>query len=275
MTDTNENKPVVDTKPAVEKRIPAFLKKNSMFNEFITRFLKTYDDISAYNKEVLAEKTDGWTASKVLEESKKLSENEDATKIVASVKEARDAFESVAAELAKARRNLIEVTSKELGITLSAVGGERNSEIEEPLKLARKEALEIGKQMNLFAGMTQDAAIKEEVTKFFATYDLPAVGRNQTTTFGSESSTTTPKYRVNVTITNAEGEVLMEKSGFTAASLNNTSFYERGKALKSDKMRAAWEAAGNTPDNTVTSPVVFTDEGAADVGTLTYTITKK
>lgn len=250
-------------------RVPEALADNVILKEFCDRYLEVFDEISKYNEAVLSAKDDEWTPVKVLTKAREFGSPDNAADIKVDVKKALDEFDAAATALSLARKNLLEVTSKELGITLSSTI-ERNAETEAPLKEKRKLATEIGKNLAMIASMTNDKNAANAVTTFFANFPLPAIGRDQASTFGSDS-TSTPKYRVNVVVTKND-EIVVEESGFTKAALALTKpvcGYERGKAPKSDTLRAAWEKEGNTPEKTVTNPVVFEDNG------LKFTITKK
>jgi O6-methylguanine-DNA--protein-cysteine methyltransferase len=185
------------------------------------------------------------------------------------IKKALEAYEKLVNEVARARKEILDVTSKELGITLSATA-DRNPELEAPLKEKRKIAIEIGTQLSMIAKMTSNEQASAAVTEFLSENPLPAIGRDQTRTFGNDGKAT-PKYRVTVEIKKGDA-VLLSEDGFTktALALTKPTFgYERGKSLKSEDLRKAWEAAGNTSEKTVKSPVEFEDNG------LTFVITKK
>lgn len=260
MTDVKET-------PAKETRIPSALARNSILADFCRQYLNVVDEIAEYNKEVLAERDSEWNASKVLEKARSFARPENGTEPNAEVKTALETYESAVNALALARRSVIDVTSGVLGISLSAVS-ERNPETEGPLKDKRKLANEIGTQLGMIAKMTTDEKAAGSVNEFLEANPLPAVGRDQVRTFGSDEKST-PKYRVNVVVTNKDGETLVSEAGFTKAALALTKHYERGKAPKSDALRTAWETAGNTPDNTVVNPVEFDDNE------LHFTISKK
>jgi hypothetical protein len=250
-----------------DKRIPATLSRNSILADFCRQYLSVFDEISSYNSEVLAEKDSEWTAGKVMEKARDFASPENPADVKENIKAVWEEFERAAAEHAKARKAVLEATSKELGITLSATT-ERNPEIEGPMKERRKLAIEIGTQLGTIAKMTTDEKASAAVTEFLAGNPLPAIGRDQTRTFGSDEKST-PKYRVHVTVSDKDGNVKVSEAGFTKAALALTKLYERGKAPKSDTLRDAWEKAGNSADKTVTNPVEFDDNE------LHYVITKK
>lgn len=254
------------TKSGVDERIPAALADNSILADFFAQYLRIFDKIAAYNKDVLAERDSEWTAAKVMEKARELGNNDDASKVNASVKKVLDEFERLASELSKARKAVIETTSKELGITLSAVA-DRDPSVEAPLKEDRKMAIEIGSQLGMMAKMTTNKDAETAISEFLANNPLPAIGRDQVRTFGGDGKSTA-KYRVNVVVSR-DGATLLDESGFTKTALGLTKFYERGKAPKADTLREAWEKAGNSPEKTVTNPVEFDDNG------LHFVITKK
>ena len=249
-------------------RIPDALTANPILEDFAKQYLAILDKIVTYNKDVLAEKDSEWNSFKVLEKAREMGrptdKNVEADKAIA---DALTKWESLVAEVNLAKRSVIELTSKELGITLSATN-ERNPEIEAPLKVERNRAVEIGKQLAMLGSMTTDKNATAVIEEFLGKNGLPAIGRDQVKVFGSDSEKSTPKYRVNVVVKNADGEELVNEAGFTKAGLTVAKYYERGAGIKPEKMREAWEAAGN--DGTkVVSPVQFVDNG------LTFTITKK
>lgn len=268
---TAEKPENVETPEVVETqekpRIPEALSNNSILAEFCRQYLAVFDEISEYNKEVLAERDAEWNAGKVLEKARELGRPADAnTPANQDIKNALEAWEKLVNETARARKSVLDTTSKVLGITLSATS-ERNPETEAPLKEKRKIAFEIGTQLSNIAKMTTDENASAAVVEFLANSPLPAVGRDQTRNFG-DNEKATPKYRVNVTVSK-DGNKLIDEAGFTKAALALTKYYERGKSPKADKLRGMWESAGNSPEKTVTSPVEFQDNG------LHYVITKK
>lgn len=251
--------PIKETaKSGTDNRIPTALSTNSILADFCKQYLNVVDEIAKYNADVLSEKDSEWTAAKVMEKARAFASPTDANeKPKPEIKKLVDDFEKAAVALSNARKAVIEATSKELGITLSATS-ERNPELEAPLKEKRKLANEIGNQLGMIAKMTTDASASDSVTEFLSKNPLPAVGRDQVRTFGNDGKST-PKYRVTVTVTDIDGAVKVQEDGFTKTALALTKLYERGKAPKSDDLRAAWEKAGNTSENTVQPTVEFDD----------------
>jgi hypothetical protein len=251
-----------------DKRIPTALSRNSILADFCAQYLTVFDEISNYNREVLAEKDSEWNASKVLEKAREFARpTEKGVEPKQDIKKAIEDYERLVDALALARRSVLDITSKELGITLSATA-DRNPETEAPLKEHRKLAIEIGTQLSMIAKMTTDETASNAVTEFLSQNPLPAIGRDQARSFG-DNEKATPKYRVHVTVSDKDGNVKVDEDGFTKTALALTKFYERGKAPKSDNLREVWEKAGNTPEKTVTNPVEFTDNE------LSFVITKK
>ena len=265
--EVSEDSVVENTEDA--NRIPDVLASNPIFTEFCNRYLAAFDEITEYNKIVLAERDSEWNSSKVLAKARELG-NPDSGDADTDIKPVFDEYEAALTAFNKAKKSLIEKTAEKLGIKMSAVA-DRDPATEGPLKEKRKLATEIGTQLTSIAGMTQDKATSEAVTEFFAKFPMPAIGRDSVRTFG-EGSGSTPKYRVLVSVKNKDGQYLLQdEKGFskTALKLTQPVFgYERGKALKSDKLREAWEGAGNTAEKTTVNPVVFEDNE------LTYEIRK-
>ena len=246
------------TTPTVkDARITQPLYRNSILVDFCRQYLSVVDEIAAYNKEVLADSDSEWTSGKVLAKAREFAIPDDAEKADPEVKAVYSEWERLSTETSKARTAVIEMTSKKLGITLSATGV-RNPELEVPMKERRKYATEIGNQLKTMAKFLTDAKVSEPVAAFLTDNPLPAVGRDQVSTFGTDEKST-PKYRVQVVVTDKEGAVKVDEAGFTKASQALAKFYPRGEAPKSDKLRSVWEAAGNTVENTVTNPVEFDD----------------
>lgn len=254
--ETEENSETEDA-----PRIPDVLAGNTIFNEFCGRYLAVFDEITQYNKEIAAEKDSEWTTTKVLSKARELGNNDDANKIDKDVQAALAEFDKAADVLAKMKRAVIETTAKKLGINLSSVA-ERDKSKEAPLKEKRSFGINIGTKMSEIAQMTNDKDASEAIQGFFKKFPMPAIGRDSARTFG-EGGKATPKYRVLVSVKNSDGEVLMdEEKGFTkaAAKLQQPVFgYDKENRPKADKLREAWEKAGNSPEKTVTNPVVFED----------------
>jgi hypothetical protein len=264
---------VVGTLPVVEETpnlIPAELQANPILVNFCERYLEFVTEATAYNKAVLSQKDSDWTPSKVLVKAREIARPTDANvKPNENVKSAIEAFEQAATALNLARKNAVEVAAKELGITLTSTV-ERNAETEAPLKEKRKLAVVIGSQLMQIAEMTNDKVTADAVVKFFAENPLPAIGRDQAHTFDGNSSAT-PKYRVTVLVTDKEGNEKLHADGFTKAAQGLTKFYDRGQAPKSEDLRAFWEKAGNSAENTPVPTVEFED---VDAG-LRFSIIKK
>lgn len=258
------------TNPTVVKdeRIPAALTKNSIMVDFFRQYLSVLDEISEYNSAVLAEKTADWTPGKVLEKAREIARpTEKGVEPDPDVLAALTSFENAVNALALAKRNALEVTAKTLGITLT-VTATRDPELEGPLKSRRVIAAEIGKNLNTMAAMITDEKVREAVLNFLDQNPLPQVGRDQARNFGADEKPT-PKYRVTVQVVDKDENVLVNEPGFTKGSLAVAKFYPRGEGIKSDKLREAWEAAGNTPEKTVVNPVEFDDNN------LHFVLTKK
>lgn len=251
---------VEDENPA--NRIPEIFAANPMFTSLVTQYLSVYDEIAGYNKTVIAEKSDSeWTTGKLLAEARKLASPDEGDPNV-DIKSVYDTFERINIELAKARKAVVDATAKFKGISLSSVAAERDPAKEEELKEKRVPAIDIGKNMAMMAGLLNDKEASEAIKDFLGKYQLPAVGRDQSRNF-AESGGSTPKYRVRVEVIK-NGEVLLTEDGFakTGLALTQPVFgYERGKALKSDALRTAWESVGNSGDKTVQNVVEFEDNG--------------
>lgn len=268
VSDETVSTETVDENPA--NRIPEIFAQNPMFTSLVTQYLSVYDEIASYNKTVIAEKSDSeWTTGKLLAEARKLA-SPDEGEPNKEIKDVYDIFERISTELAKARKAVVDATAKFKGISLSSVAAERDPAKEEELKEKRVPAIDIGKNMAMMAGLLNDEAASTAIKDFLNKYQLPAVGRDQTRNF-AQSGGSTPKYRVRVEVIK-DGNVLLTEDGFakTGLALTQPVFgYERGKALKADKLREAWEAKGNTGEKTVEPVVEFEDNG------LTFRITDK
>lgn len=263
--ETVETSETPETETPVN-RIPDALNV-PVLSDFCERYLSVLDEITAYNKSVVAEKDSQWTAAKVLEKARALGrpeKDEDADKEILTLIED---YEKIVKAVADARTALVNKTAEKLGIQMSAVA-DRNPELEGPLKEKRKVAVEIGQQLATIAKLTTNNQASEAVTAFLDANQLPAVGRDQMRSFSADGSKSTPKYRVTITV-QKNGETVLTEDGFTKTALALTKLHERGKAPKPEDFRKAWEAAGNTPENTVQPTVEFENLG------FHYTITKK
>jgi len=267
---TQDNTPEVVVEEKEVSRIPEALIANPILAEFCGRYLASFDEITEYNKQVLADRDSEWNSTKVLEKARELGRPTDKdAKPNEDISKALKVWEDSVNAMNLARKSVLDKTSKVLNITLSATEV-RSPELEAPLKEKRKIAIEIGTNLNMLAKMTNDETASSAVLEFLAKNPLPAIGREQTRSFGSEG-VSTPKYRVHVQITK-DGETLLDEDGFTktALALTKPTFgYERGKAPKSDTLRTVWEKVGNTPEKTVKTPVEFDDNG------LHFVISKK
>ncbi|MFY3741609.1 MAG: hypothetical protein HMLIMOIP_002067 [Candidatus Nitrosomirales archaeon] len=267
-SETPETETQSETVKTEAPRVSEILSTNAILADFVRQYLEVFDEISNYNKEVLAEKDAEWTSGKVLEKGRELARPTDKdAKPDTEVKTAIEAFESLVNEMNKARKNALDIVSKRLGITLSATA-ERNPEIEAPMKEHRKFAVEIGTQLEVMAKMLSDEKVSSAISEFLNNFPLPAIGRDQVRTFGSDEKAT-PKYRVHVSVFDKDGKEIVSEDGFTKTVLALPKYYERGKAIKSDTLRDVWEKAGNSTEKTVSPTVEFTDNE------LHFVITKK
>jgi hypothetical protein len=242
-------------------RIPSTLEDNKLLVEFCKMYLAVVDEIAAYNKEVLQDRTDGWTNAKVLEKAKELGNPTDANvKPHEDIKAYLEKYEDVLSQLNFARKELLESTADVLGIVLTATN-ERDESVEKPLKEKRGNATQIATQLNNIANMTADPTTKKAVTEFLDSNPLPMVGRDQVRNF-TQDTTSTPRYRVTVNVFKGD-ENVGTAQGFTKAGLMLTKSeygYARGKALTGEDLRKAWENAGNSAANPYAVPTVeFTD----------------
>lgn len=256
-----------EVKEEVKPRIPEVLNANPIIVEFANQYLKWADDIAAYNKEVLAEKTSDWNGHKVLEKAREFARPTDKSEPDAEILDVLKKYEAAQDAYNLARRTVLDAAAKKLGITLSNTT-ERDPNREAPLKEGRKTANVIGQQLKSFAEMTRDEATTNAVITFLEANPLPMVGRDQTYSF-TDNAKGTPKYRVHISVTNADGDEVVSEDGFTKAAAALTKHYERGQSPKTDTLREMWEKAGNTPSETKVDPVEFTDNN------LTYKISKK
>lgn len=264
--ETPESTVLESTVPV--NRIPDIFNGDAIFGDMLNQFLNAVDEIATYNKSILAERDSEWNGPKLINKARELAHpatgesNEE-------VKKYFDAYEEALTSFNLARRAAIDNTAKFLGVTIDNTV-ERNPEIEAPLKAKRVHAMSIAKNLEMMAGLISDKERTTAITEFLKANDLPVVGRDQTTSFGSDEKPT-PKYRVTVKITKGD-TVLLEADGFTkaATALSKPEFgYERGEQLKSSDLREVWEKAGNSAEKTVTNPVEFTHNE------LHYVITKK
>lgn len=243
----------------LEGKIPSVLAGNPILAEFCKQFLEIVKEIKDYNKVVLAEKDSEWTGTKVLAKAKEVVSG-DTDEVKPEIKAAFDKYEAALDAVNKARKVVIDVTAKEFGINLASIV-ERDKEAEAPLKGKRSRAVEIGKQLAGLASLTTDESSKAAVEEFLKNNELPAVGRDQSRNFTEGGSDSTPKYRLKIEVIK-DGNVLLSEDGITKTVLKLTQpvfGYERGKALKAEDLRKAWEAAGNKPGKTVQERVEFTD----------------
>jgi hypothetical protein len=253
--------------PVETPRISKVLNENPILVQFCEQFLAVKDEIAAYNKDILAESDSEWNVPKVLAKARELGSPTDANVPAnESIKNALTEWEKLVSSVNVAKRKVVELTAKEIGVTLSATA-ERNPQLEAPMRDRRAMAVEIGKNLDLMKNMVQDKATKDALTAFLQENELPAIGRDQSRKFG-ESEKSTPKYRVNVVVTK-DGEEIVKESGFTNTALALPKYYERGKSIKSETLREVWEKAGNTGEKTVQPVVEFEDNG------LHFVITKK
>lgn len=263
MANTKSNTETV-TEEVEVNRIPDAIIENGLLVEFCKIYLGIADEIGEYNSRVLQTRTDGWTNSKVLEKAKEFASPEDANiPKDDTIADLFDKYESYLTALAFAKTELLNATAEKLGITLTNTS-ERDPNVENTLKEQRVKALKVVTQFEGMAEFTTDANLKNGITEFLKNNPLPMVGRNQERSFGLEgNNTSTPKYRVTVTITNSDGEKLYSDKGFSKAALAITKpvfGYERGKALTAENLREAWEKAGNSADNPYAVPrVEFVD----------------
>lgn len=250
-------------------RIPELLASQFILNDLCQKYLGVVDKTAAYNQTVIGEKDSEWTSAKVVNKARELANPTDANvEANKEIKDALDAWENLVTEQLKARKVIVDLASKALGISLSSVAAERDMELEAKLKEERKLATVIGDQLKLMGTLTTDANTTEVVNAFLNAYPLPMVGRDQVHNFGADNAGKTPKYRVNIVVTR-DGETILSEEGFTKLALALPPYYERGKAPKAPMFREVWEKAGNSPEKTVQPTVQFEDNG------LVYTITKK
>ncbi len=263
----NENVSFVEEETVPE--YPEAFAENPLVLSIAQKYKGIVNEISEYNKKVLAEKDSEWNASKLLKKALEMASPEDANDINENVKTAHAEFERIAAEYANARQNLISVTANELGVSLSTVAEQRDEAAEAPLKEKRATAVTIVKQLQAMTEVYNDDNFKNAVATFLSNNGLPAIGRDQVRSFNESGTAGTPKYRVSITITNKDGEVLMDGEGFskTAIALSKPVFgYERGKKPSSDTLRETWEKLGG-PNSS--EDISFEDNE------LTYTVHKK
>jgi hypothetical protein len=260
------------TEVSENDKLIAQLSSNPILADFTKKYLDVHGEISQYNAEVLAAKDSEWNPGKVMTKATEFAKPEPNSGVKADeeILSLMQSYEKLLIEVARAKKSVVDATAKKLGITLSATA-ERDPVKEEALKEKRSVGVVLGKRLNDIAEMFSDKEMSDAIAKFLTNNPLPAVGRQSSMSFAGNEGKATPKYRVKVEVYKGD-EKLDEFDGFskTALSLSNSKFgYERGKALKADKFREAWEAPGNNSEKTVQSTVEFTDNG------LRFVLTKK
>ncbi len=269
-TKETENIEMVEEKKV--SPIPDVLNSNPILVNFCQQYLDAIVPITEYNDSLFKKSNTEWDRHKLLAEAKKLGRPMDANeKAVPEILESLKKYENAVEALSVIKAELVGVTAKHLDVSLESMGGEKDEAKEAELKEIRKHAFGLGDILKQMAVFSADKESTAAVNEFLAANALPAVGRAQFTSFTAESAVSVPKYRVKVTVAK-EGHVIGEFDGFskTAIAMTNAVYsYPKGDALKADKLRAAWEAAGNGPSNTVKPIVEFEDNG------LTFTLTQK
>lgn len=260
-TETSENDALI-----------AQLSSNPILADFTKKYLAVYNEIAEYNREVLAAKDSEWNVGKVMAKANEFAKPEPNSGVKADeeIASLMKSYEELLIQAARAKKSVVDATAKKLGITLSATS-ERDPVREEELKNKRSVGIVLGKRLNDIAEMFSDKEMSSAIEKFLTQNPLPAVGRQSSHSFTGNDGKATPKYRVKVEVYKGD-EKLEEFDGFSKAalSLSNSKFgYERGKSLKADAFRNAWEAAGNSSEKTTQSVVEFTDNG------LKFVLTKK
>ncbi len=248
--------------------IPAALDDNKLLVELCKMYLDVAKAIKKYNDSVLTQRTDGWTNAKVLEKARELGNPTDANvKPNDDIKAYLEKYEELLDQLNFAKRELLESTADVLGIVLTN-SNERDESVEKPLKEKRTHATVVATQLNNIAGMTHDTTVTEAIKEFLEKNPLPMVGRDQVRTFTDGSAGSTPRYRVDVKVFKGD-DLIGTAQGFTKAGLMVTRpefGFVRGKAISGDKLREAYEGAGNSAANPyAVSPVEFVVEKGDDL----------
>lgn len=166
----------------------------------------------------------------------------------------------------QARETLANSMARKLGVTLAReVPKPEDVELTQ-VKSQRQRAVDIAKVLEKMASLTA----AEGVAEFLKANPIPEVLRKGSYDPTAETSGT-PKYRVTVTATRDGQEILTrtDGQGFTKAAQYSRKFHEKDKALAAPDFRKAWEAAGNTVEKTVQSPVTFEHDGVQ------YSISKR
>lgn len=269
MEDTSSVEETVSPVEETEtETVPELLNSNPIFAAMCSRYLDIAKSLAEYNASVLSEKDSEYSPRNLINKAQELGNPTDANvKANEAIKTALNEWEELVIKARQARANLIEVTAKELGIAAPTTV-ERDPEVEAKLRDDRKTAFEIGTQLKMIVGFTNDQNTTDVVMNFLEQNPLPAVGRDQSRNFAAEA-VNTPKYRVTVTAVNGNGDEVVRESGFSKAAQALSKFYDRGQGIKPDALRTVWESAGNTPEKTVQDSVTTEDNG------LTITITKK
>lgn len=270
--EINETPETVETPETENDKLIAYLSSNPILADFTKKYLDIYNKISEYNAEVLAAKDSEWNVVKVMAKATEFAKPAPGSGIKPNddIASLMKTYEQLLIDVARAKKAVVDATAKELGITLSATS-DRDPVREETLKEERSVGVVLGKRLNDISEMFSDKEMSAAIAEFLVKNPLPAVGRQSSHSFSGADAKASPKYRVKVEVFKGD-EKLEEFDSFSKAgvSLSNPKFgYERGKSLKADAFREAWEAAGNNSEKTVQSVVKFEDNG------LTYVLTKK
>jgi hypothetical protein len=240
---------------------------------FATKILEANSQISAHNVEMTKlaamAKSAGMSSYQVLSEAKKLARPvEDDTKPNAQILTLLEAYEKAQETLNSARSSLVATTAKSLGVDLAQEAPEPDKDIVEALKVARKSAVAIAKQLvDMASNANPNDPSRKELEAWLAANPILVIGSDRVLDV-TDATSGLARYRVDVTAS-INGQTLTVGTeefkgakGFTKAAqlASKSGKHKRGESPDRDDFRKAWEAAGNTPDKTVQSTVDFTKD---------------
>lgn len=216
---------------------------NSAMYPMVRSWLETVNAIREFNAQYYAppapEGEDRWTFNKLLAVAKEKREvNPEFAALV-------ERWEDLWASMGDLRKEIATTVGKAIGVEVAVEPPKPPEDQVEALKELRKAATAVGNTLAQISAMPyMDSDTINGITRVLTEQPLPGVMSAKNWSPLVETAPSAPRYHVDVVVTNSDGKVVLERSGFVQAAQYGRKLHEnKDNAPDAGTLRKAFEDA--------------------------------